>query len=137
MSEESPPFERQNVVDAMCLGVVTCPPDATLREVARVMATYRIHCVVVTDTADGAPLGVIADIDVAAAAAGSRDAPAGTLARSEPIAVHPDDSLEHAAQLMAEHEVTHLVVVQPHTRHPIGILAALDLAGALAWDGLA
>jgi hypothetical protein len=38
---------------------------------------------------------------------------------------------------MAEHEVTHLVVVQPHTRHPIGILAAFDLAGALAWDGLA
>ena len=33
----STPFERQNVVDAMRLGVVTCPPDATLREVARVM----------------------------------------------------------------------------------------------------
>jgi CBS domain-containing protein len=51
--------------------------------------------------------------------------------------VHPDDSLEHAAQLMAEHEVTHLVVIQPHTRHPVGILSALDLAGALAWDGSA
>jgi predicted transcriptional regulator len=136
MTRTSPPFERQNVVDAMCLGVVTCPPDATLREVARVMATYRIHCVVVTETAD-APLGVIADIDIAAAAAGSRGVSAGRLARSEPIAVRPDDSLEHAAQLMAEHEVTHLVVVQPHTRHPIGILSALDLAGALAWDGSA
>jgi len=137
MSETSPPFERKSVVDAMRLGVVTCPPDATLREVARVMATYRIHCVVVTETADGTPLGVIADIDVASAAAGSRDAPAGRLARSEPIAVQPDDSLERAAQLMADHEVTHLVVVQPHTRHPIGILSALDLAGALAWDGSA
>lgn len=136
-SSAARPFERQNVVDAMRLDVVTCPPDATLREVARVMATYRIHCVVVTETEDGTPLGVIADIDVAAAAAGSRDAPAGRLARSEPIAVHPDDSLEHAAQLMTEHGVTHLVVVQPHTRHPIGILSALDLAGALAWDGSA
>ena len=132
-----PPFERRSVVDAMCLGVVTCPPDATLREVARVMATYRIHSVVVTETVDGKPVGVIADIDVAAAAASSRDAPAGSLARSEPTTVHPDDSLEHAAQLMAEHEVTHLVVVQPHTCQPIGILSALDVAGALAWDGLA
>jgi CBS domain-containing protein len=137
MSDTSPAFERQNVVDAMRIGVVTCPPDATLREVARVMATYRIHCVVVTETADGTPLGVIADIDVAAVAADTRDAPTGRLARSEPIGVYPDDSLVHAAQLMAEHEVTHLVVVQPQTRHPIGILSALDLAGALAWDGTA
>jgi CBS domain-containing protein len=100
------------------------------------MATYRIHCVVVAEVAEGAPVGVIADLDVAAAA-GSPDAPAGTLARTEPITVHPDDTLQHAAQLMAEHEVTHLVVVQPHSRHPVGILSALDVAGALAWSGTA
>ena len=99
------------------------------------MATYRIHCVVVDDADEGAPLGVIADIDIAASAAGSRDAPAGTLARTEPITVHPNDSLEHAAQLMAEHEVTHLVVVQPHSHHPVGVLSALDVAGAVAWEG--
>lgn len=132
----SPPFENATVVDAMRLGVVSCPPDTPLREVARVMATYRIHCVVVAEVAEGAPVGVIADLDVAAAA-GSPDAPAGTLARTEPITVHPDDTLQHAAQLMAEHEVTHLVVVQPHSRHPVGILSALDVAGALAWSGTA
>ena len=48
-SFEAPPFERATVLDAMRLGVVSCPPDTTLREVARIMATYRIHCVVVTD----------------------------------------------------------------------------------------
>src|SRR6185295_16426317 len=101
------------------------------------MATYRIHCVVVAEVAEGAPLGVIADMDVAAAAAGARDAPAGALARSEAITVYPDDSLQYAAQLMAEHEVTHLVVVQPHSRHPVGVLSALDVAGALAWEGTA
>lgn len=134
----APPFERATVVDAMRLGVVSCPPDTPLRDVARIMATYRIHCVVVAEVADGAPLGVIADIDVAAAAAaGARDAVAGTLARTEPISVSPDDSLEHAAELMAGHEVAHLVVVQPHSGHPVGILSALDLAGALAWGGTA
>jgi hypothetical protein len=29
------------------------------------------------------------------------------------------------------------VVVQPHSHHPVGILSALDVAGALAWEGTA
>lgn len=132
----APPFERATVLDAMRLGVVSCPPDTPLREVARIMATYRIHCVVVTDTAGGAPLGVIADIDVVAAAP-SREAVAGVLARTEPVTVRPDDSLAHAALLMAEHEITHLVVVRPDSRDPIGMLSALDVAGVLAWEGTA
>lgn len=136
-SFEAPPFERATVLDAMRLGVVSCPPETTLRDVARIMATYRIHCVVVSDTADGAPRGVIADIDIVAGVGATPDGTAGTLARTEPVSVFPDDSLEHAAQLMAEHEVTHLVVVQPHSRHPVGVLSALDIAGALAWAGTA
>jgi CBS domain-containing protein len=47
----------------------------------------------------------------------------------------PEDALERAAQLMAEHDVTHLVVVQPHSGQPVGIVSALDVAGALAWAG--
>jgi CBS domain-containing protein len=136
-SFQAPPFESATVLDAMRLGVVSCPPDNTLREVARIMATYRIHCVVVAEMAEGPPLGVISDIDIAAGVVSSPDAPAGTLARTEPVTVFPDDSLEHAAQLMAEHEITHLVVVQPHSRHPVGVLSALDIAGALAWAGTA
>ena len=135
-SFSAPPFEKATVLDAMRMGVVSCPPDTPLREVARIMATYRIHCVVVAEVAEGAPMAVIADVDVAAAA-GSRDAVAGTLARTEPVTVRPDDPLEHAARLMAEHEVTHLVVVQPHSHHPVGVLSALDVAGALAWEGTA
>jgi CBS domain-containing protein len=133
-SFSAPVFERAKVLDAMRLGVVSGPPETPLREVARIMATYRIHSVVVTDMPEGAPLGVVADIDVAAAA-GTPDAPAGTVARTEVLRVSPEDSLERAAQLMAEHEVTHLVVVQPHSGHPVGIVSALDIAGMLAWAG--
>lgn len=132
----APPFEKATVLDAMRMGVVSCPPDTPIREVARIMATYRIHCVVVAEVAEGTPMAVIADVDVAAAA-GSRDAVARTLARTEPVTVSPDDPLERAARLMAEHEVAHLVVVQPHSHHPIGVLSALDVAGALAWEGTA
>lgn len=132
----APAFERAKVLDVMRLGVVSCPPNASLREVARIMATYRIHSVVVSEMPDGAPLGVISDIDISAAAA-TPDAHAASVARTEPLKVSPEDSLELAAQMMAEHEVTHLVVVQPHSGQPVGVLSALDIAGALAWGGTA
>jgi CBS domain-containing protein len=130
----APAFERAKVLDSMRLGVVSCPPDTSLREVARIMATYRIHSVVVAEMPDGAPLGVISDIDVVAGAS-TPDALARTVARTEVLTVRPEESLERAAQLMAEHDVTHLVVVQPHSGQPVGIVSALDVAGALAWAG--
>jgi CBS domain-containing protein len=130
----APPFERAKVLDVMRLGVISCPPDTLLRDVARIMATYRIHSVVVTEMPDGVPLGVISDVDVSAAAS-TPDAQAGTVARTEVLTVSPEESLERAAQMMGEHDVTHLVVVQPHSGHPVGILSALDIAGALAWGG--
>jgi CBS domain-containing protein len=130
----APSFEDASVVDAMRIGIISCPPDTSLRDVARIMATYRIHSVVVSEMEGGAPVGVVSDSDLAAAAAsGSRDGTAGQLAATEPVTVAADDSLERAAQLMAEHQVSHLVVVQRHSGHPVGVLSALDLAGVLAW----
>jgi CBS domain-containing protein len=132
----APRFDEASVVDAMRVGVISCPPDTSLTDVARIMATYRIHCVVVNEMEGAKPVGVIADIDLAAAASsGARQRTAGELARTEPVSVAPDDSLERAGQLMAEHEVSHLVVIQPHSGHPVGVLSALDLAGVLAWGG--
>jgi CBS domain-containing protein len=134
----APPFEEASVVDAMRVGIVSCPPETPLNDVARIMATYRIHCVVVSEMEGANATGVIADIDLAAAASsGSQNATAGQLARTEPVSVAADDSLLRAAQLMAEHEVSHLVVIQPHSRNPVGVLSALDLAGVLAWGGSA
>jgi CBS domain-containing protein len=130
----APPFQQAKVLDAMRLGVVSCPPETPVREVARIMATYRIHSVVVTDMPEGAPLAVMADIDVAAAA-DTPDEPARKVARTEVLTVSPEDLLEQAARLMAEHEVAHLIVVQPHSGHPVGVLSALDVAGMLAWAG--
>jgi hypothetical protein len=33
---------------------------------------------------------------------------------------------------MVEHEVAHLIVVERHSRRPIGVLSTLDVARALA-----
>ena len=65
--------------------------------------------------------------------ASTPDEPAARIARTKLITVKPDDPLTSAAELMAAHDVTHLVVLQARTGQPAGILSALDVAGALAW----
>lgn len=132
----APAFADATVVDAMRVGVVSCPADTPLQEAARMMATYRIHCVVVSDVDPGRPWGVVSDLDLAAAA--GEDLTQRTVrhvARSELVTVRADESLARAAQLMTEHEVAHLVVVQPQSGHPVGVISTLDLAGVLAWGG--
>jgi CBS domain-containing protein len=133
----APPFEKATVVDAMRVGVVSCPPETSLREVARILATYRIHSLVVAELEGGRPWGIVSDLDVAAAAGGDVDKrTARDVARAELVTVPADEPLSRAAQLMTEHEVAHLVVVQPHSGHPVGVLSTLDLAGVLAWGGM-
>ena len=34
---------------------------------------------------------------------------------------------------MLDHDAHHIVVVDPNTRRPVGILSTLDVAGILAW----
>jgi CBS domain-containing protein len=127
------------VAEAMHEGVHTCPLETSLRDVARMMALYRIHAIVAfgedTDEADGPGLwGVVSDLDlVRAALIGElEDHTAGGTAATPLLLVAPDDTLQHAAQLMSEHEAAHVVVVDRESTRPVGILSTLDIARALA-----
>lgn len=129
------------VGQAMHPGVLTCPPDTPLREVARMMARYRIHAVVVfnDDGEDGeipGVWGVVSDADlVATAAIGDVDGrTAGGAARTPVVTVRREESLMRAAELMREHRVTHLVVVSSSMDQPLGILSTLDLARSVALE---
>jgi CBS domain-containing protein len=53
------------------------------------------------------------------------------MARTPLVTVSRGDSVAHAAELMRENGVTHLLVVGPAER-PIGIVSTLDLARAAA-----
>jgi CBS domain-containing protein len=77
--------------------------------------------------------GVVSDLDLVKAANAGEigDRTAGGTAITPVVMVERDDTLAHAAQLMSEHEITHLVVVDPRTERPVGVLSTLDLAGAL------
>jgi CBS domain-containing protein len=119
---------------AMHEGVLTCGRDESLSAVARLMADHRVHSVVVTDEPSDAPSlwGVVSDLDLVAAAS-VRDLEqqvAGVAAATPALMIAPDDTLQRAAQLMVEHALTHLVVVEGG--RPVGVLSTLDVANALA-----
>jgi CBS domain-containing protein len=112
-------------------GVITCSLDTPLREVAETMAVERVHCVVAHD-GDGSLWSVVSDLDLVAVAS-ARDIDvrtAGAMAAT-PVLVAPDDTVEHATQLMTENAISHLVVVAADGR-PVGVLSTLDVAKALA-----
>jgi CBS domain-containing protein len=134
-------LDTTTVEDAMHTGVVTCSLHAPMTEVARKMAGNRIHCVVVWNEParnEAAELwGVVSDLDLVKIAAAEDPAwrTAGGSAATPALMIVPDETLRRAAQLMAEHEVTHLVVVDPQTAKPVGVLSTLDVAAVLAGVG--
>jgi CBS domain-containing protein len=138
-SARAPRLSHAVVADVMHPGVMSCPPETDLVNVARMMATHHIHAVVVSGiepTAGGERFtwGLISDLDLVAAALpeGPLEAEAGDYARSELVAVDREEPLERAAQLMVEHQLAHLLVTGPGGL-PVGVLSTLDVAGAIAW----
>ena len=132
MTAASTSLERITVADAMHRGVVTCSPATSLVTVARQMAAHRIHCVVVRRHDTDLVWGVVSDLDlVSAASLGAVDGTAGSAAATPAVTAHPQDGIRRAMQLMVEHQVTHVVVVDDDD-HPRGVISTLDVAEALA-----
>jgi CBS domain-containing protein len=131
-----PRLAHVHVSDAMHRGVLSCPPDTPLCDVARIMAEHRVHCVVVEPPGaqNASAWSVVSDRDVMGAAATDRiDEPvAGRVAATQVPRIGSAERLTRAAQLMVEHDVSHLVVVSDASGRPEGILSSLDVAMVLA-----
>ena len=131
-------FHEAIVADAMHPGVLTCPPETSLITVARMMAAYGVHAIVVTAPdaeSESSERGwaVVSDLDVTKAASiGHEDATAGGMAQTELVTVAPHEPLSRATELLAEHEVSHLVVADSEADRPVGVISTLDVAAALA-----
>jgi CBS domain-containing protein len=116
----------------MHAGILSCTSDTPLPEVAAMMSEHRVHAVAVVDHDGGRPAAVVSDLDVVAAAAGGAEPSALQAAATEPLTVSAGESLHRAAQLMVEHGVAHLVVLDAASGYPVGVLSTLDIAAAYA-----
>jgi CBS domain-containing protein len=123
------------VSEVMHAGFVGCAFETPLTTVARLMAEHRVHCIVgfgdVTED-DTSVWGVVSDIDVVSAlATGDQPLTAGEIAATEVVTVSPFDSIRHAAELMRDHGVSHVLVADPRSDRPLGVLSTLDIAAFL------
>jgi CBS domain-containing protein len=121
-----------SVGQVMRRGLISCQPDTPIHELAGRMADLRVHCVAVSgvvtrhDGDEHLMWGLVSDMDVVHAAHRGREATAGEVAATAPIALPEDAALERAANLMASHDLTHVVVVG-RTGLPSGVVSSLDV----------
>jgi CBS domain-containing protein len=134
-----PSLAHATVADAMHPGIMACDPDASLTEVARMMASHHIHSVVVMGLSQNRPgeslvWGIISDLDLIRAGVGTGpEQSASSLALAPVVTVEASTPLREAAELMLTHHSPHLLVVEAGAGRPVGILSTLDIAGILAW----
>jgi len=134
-----PALRQLRVVDAMHPGLISCSLDTPLRTIARMMATYRVHAILVTSHGEealpgGRTWGIVADTDLLRAAErGDLDEQtAQAIAAAPAVTIAGGDELGHAAQLLSQHGLSHLLVIERDSHRPIGVLSTLDIARALA-----
>lgn len=132
-------LEGLRVADVMHPGLISCPPETPLRSVARMLATYRVHAIVVfprhmADIDHALSWGVVSDLDVARAAQqGDLEArTAGATAASPVRTVDATAPLTEAVAAMVADGVSHVVAVDASSGRPLGMLSTLDVARTVA-----
>ncbi|MFG2024994.1 CBS domain-containing protein [Streptomyces sp. NPDC048825] len=118
----------QFVREVMTPGVVAVRPDASLVEAAQLMRAQDIGDVLVAG--DRSLLGVLTDRDIALRAVADGVDPLTVSAQAvctpNPVVIGPDDAVSAAVELMREHAIRRLPVVEDG--HPIGVVSLGDLA---------
>lgn len=105
-------------------------PDTTVQEAARLMKSEDVGALPLVE--DGRLTGVITDRDLAirgVAEGRGTETTVRELASKDIVTIEPQQSLEEAARLMAEHQVRRLPVVE-EDGGLVGMLAQADVAQA-------
>ena len=121
---------HQTVQEAMTSNPTAITPDTTVQEAARLMKSEDVGALPVVE--DGRLTCVVTDRDLAIrglAEGTSPQTPVRDVASKDVATIDPQQSLEEAARLMAEHQVRRLPVVEEDGRL-VGMLAQADVAKA-------
>ncbi len=116
-----------HIRDVMTPYPTTVTPDDSIQNAARIMRDQDTGVVPVGD--NGRPVGMITDRDIVvrAVADGSQlSRPVREIVTSAVVTVTPETSTREAAQLMSEHQIRRLPVVE--NERLVGIVSLGDLA---------
>lgn len=108
--------------------VLSLPPDASVRQAARLMAESNVASVLVTE--NGRLLGIVTERDVTARVVATGLDPDHTalsqVMTADPRTLAPDDSIGEALELMRSHGFRHLPVLDDDG-HPVAMVSVRDL----------
>ena len=119
---------HHNVRDAMTANPTTVEPGTTAAEAARAMKAENVGSLPILD--GDRLVGVVTDRDLAlrvlAEGKGSETV-VGEIASKDVVTIDPEQTVEEAARLMAEHQLRRLPVCEEDGKL-VGILAQADVA---------
>jgi CBS domain-containing protein len=121
---------HQTVQEAMTSNPTAITPETTVQEAAQLMKSEDVGALPIVE--DGRLTCVITDRDlVIRGVAGGLDAATSVreLASKAVVTIDPQQSLDEAARLMAQHQIRRLPVVEEDGRL-VGMLAQADVAAA-------
>ncbi len=120
--------ERQTVGQVMSRGLVVCRADTPLGAAARAMTERRSRSIVVV-AANGAPLGVVTGSDLLPFISDGEASATVSDIMHAPITIDPAASLRTAADVMLQHHIHRLVVVDPANPDgmPLGLISTSDI----------
>jgi CBS domain-containing protein len=116
-----------NIRDVMTPNPRTVSPQDSIQSAARIMRDEDTGFVPVVE--NGKPVGVVTDRDIvvrAVAEDGQMNRPVREIVTKALVAVHPDMSVSEATELMSEHQVRRLPVVD--NDRLVGIVSIGDIA---------
>ena len=121
---------HQSIREAMTANPATVEPDTTVQEAARIMKSEDVGSLPIVE--GDRLVGVVTDRDLAIrilAEGKGADTTVGEITSKDVVTVDPQQSLEEAARLMAEHQIRRLPVTEEDGKL-VGILAQADVAQA-------
>ena len=116
-----------NIRDVMTPNPRTVTADDSIQNAARIMRDEDTGAVPVVD--NGRPVGIVTDRDIvvrAVADGGQLNRPVRDIVTGSVVCATPDMSTREAAQLMSDHQVRRLPVVE--SERLVGIVSLGDLA---------
>ena len=105
----------------------TVEPGTSIKEAAQLMKSDDVGALPVVE--NGRLTGMVTDRDIAirAVAEGKLESTVGEIASKDVVSIDPQQSLEEAARLMAQHQIRRLPVCEEDGRL-VGIIAQADVA---------
>jgi CBS domain-containing protein len=118
---------HHTIQDAMTSNPTTITSDTSLEEAARLMKSEDVGSLPILD--GDRLVGIVTDRDIAirGVGEGKTTATVGEIASKDIVTIDPQQGLDEAARLMAEHQVRRLPVCEEDGKL-VGILAQADVA---------